>query len=245
MWCPARGEEERGAVVKISNTNILGLAVGLAAAVATVASAGPLVTFTYTNLSGQYAYNGAILDTGQFHASAVSTPVLQTDGSVSLVPGPGAGTAVFNPGFTARTVASFDIDISFFGRVGNMASGNGSFTSKDVFGNVLTGQLAGDWVMFGGAVFFNGAIRNAVFIPNPLVGPLFTGETGSFNMLPPMAAQPLDGSIVQIFLADPPNAYMDHDFRQISTGVAGQLIPTPASMALMGLGGLVATRRRR
>jgi len=216
----------------------------MAMGLTSLASAGPLVTFTYTNLAGQYAYNVGN-DTGVFHASAVSNGALQTDGSVSLVPGLGAGTAVFDPGFTSRTFASFDIDINFFARVGNMASGNGSFTAKDVFGNVLTGQLAGDWVMFGGAVFFNGAIRNAVLIPQGTAPMAFTGEHGSWGMGVPMALQPLDGSIVQIHLSEPVNSNMNADFREISVGVAGQLIPTPASMALMGFGGLIAARRRR
>ncbi|MBS0188606.1 MAG: PEP-CTERM sorting domain-containing protein [Planctomycetes bacterium] len=231
--------------MKTLNKTKLAVAAGMAMGLASFASAGPLVTFTYTNLSGQYAYN-AVGDTGQFKATAVSAGALQTDGSVSLVTGPGAGTAVFNPGFTSRTIADFQIDISFFGRVGNMASGNGSFMAKDIFGNTLTGQLAGDWVMFGGAVFFNGAIRGAVFTPTPYAVLPFTGENQTqFGMGGPMAVQPLDGSIVQIFLATPPNSQMDNDFRLVSTGVAGQLVPTPASMALMGLGGLIAARRRR
>lgn len=223
----------------------LALAAGLAASVTGAALAGPMVTFTYTNLAGQYAYNAGP-DTGQFRAVATTNKQLQTDGSVSLVPGVGSGTAVFNPGFTSRTIADFQIDISFFNRVGNQASGNGSFMAKDTLGNVLSGELAGDWVMFGGAVFFNGAIRGAVFTPNPLAALPFTGENGtSFGMGAPIAVQPLDGSIVQIFLATPANSMMDADFREVSTGVAGQLIPTPASAALLALGGVVAARRRR
>ena len=229
--------------MKTLNTTKMAVAAGMAMGLASLATAGPLVTFTYTNLSGRYAYN-AIGDTGQFNASAVSNGALQTDGSVSLVPNPGAGTAVFNAGFTSRTIASFDIDISFFNRVGNMASGNGSFTARDVNGNTLVGQLAGDWVMFGGAVFFNGAIRGAMLY-SYAGNPIFTGETGSWNMGAPMALQPLDGSIVQIHLSEPVNSNMNADFREISVGVAGQLVPTPASMALIGLGGLIATRRRR
>lgn len=222
------------------------MAMVLAAGIAGTTLAGPMVTFTYTNLAGQYSYNGPGPDTGQFRAVATATQNLQSDGSVSLVPGPGAGTAVFNPGFSSRTIADFQIDISFFNRVGNMASGNGSFIARDIVGNTLSGQLAGDWVMFGGAVFFNGAIRAAVFTPNPLAVLPFTGESGtSFGMGAPIAVQPLDGSIVQIFLATPANSMMDADFREVSTGVAGQLIPTPASAALMAFGGLVAARRRR
>lgn len=233
-------------MVNTRNKMAMVLAAGFAASIVGTALAGPMVTFTYTNLAGQFSYDGPGPDTGQFRAVATATKELQTDGSVSLVPGPGAGTAVFNPGFVSRTIADFQIDISFFNRVGNMASGNGSFIARDIVGNTLSGVLAGDWVMFGGAVFFNGAIRGAVFTPNPLAVLPFTGESAtSFGMGGPIAVQPLDGSIVQIFLATPPNSNMDQDFREVSTGVAGQLIPTPASAALLGLGGLIAARRRR
>lgn len=223
----------------------LACAAGLAASVAGAAIAGPMVTFTYTNLAGRYAYNVGN-DTGKFSAVATATNALQSDGSVSLVPGAGAATAVFNPGFVSRTIADFQIDISFFNRVGNQASGNGYFIAKDTVGNTLSGELAGDWIMFGGAVFFNGAIRGATFTPSPVALLPFTGESGtSFGMGAPIAVQPLDGSIVQIFLATPANSMMDADFREVSTGVAGQLIPTPGSAALLALGGLVAARRRR
>lgn len=233
-------------MVNTRNKMAMLIAAGMAASVVGTALAGPMVTFTYTNLAGQYQYDGPGPDTGSFRAVATATNQLQTDGSVSLVPGGGAGTAVFNPGFSARTIADFEINISFFNRVGNMASGGGFFKATDIFGNTLSGKLEGDWILFGGAVFFNGAIRGATFSPIPTALIPFTGENStSFGMAGPIAVQPLDGSIVQIFLATPPNSNMDQDFREVSTGVAGQLIPTPASAALLALGGLVAARRRR
>ena len=66
------------------NTKIkMALAAGLAAGVAGLASAGPVITFTYTNLAGRYIYD-LNTDTGNFHANATATQQLQTDGSVSL-----------------------------------------------------------------------------------------------------------------------------------------------------------------
>lgn len=198
------------------------------------AVAGPLVTFTYTNLSGSY-------NTGSttFSASAVNNQSLSTDGSVTRVSGPGAGTAVFNPGF-AGGIANFTLSLSVFNKnnIFGTAQGSGTFTITDYSGSSLSGTLTGDWINFGGATFFNGAISNSSFS-----GPTFVGNLGSFFTNVP--GQPLDGSLVQLFLDAPGAGFFDNSFSDVSTGVAGQLIPTPATLALVGLGGLVAGRRRR
>ncbi len=210
------------------------------AVIAGAASAGPLVTFTYTNLSGGYTDNGN--NTGLFTAVAANNAVLRTDGSVTRVNGPGAGTAVFNPGFLGGSAADFRIDLSVFAKnnIFGTASGAGHFTAWDRLGNRLDGDLSGDWINFGGATFFNGAISNSVF--TPLFGGAFVGDTGFFASNVP--GQPLDGSLVQLFL-DAPGGFFNGDFREVSTGVAGQLVPSASSLALMGLGGLIAGRRRR
>lgn len=205
------------------------------------AVAGPLVTFTYTNLNGIYNDNGN--GTGNFAALAVNAGGLRTDGSVSRVVGPGAGTAVFNPGFFGGSAADFVLNLSVFNK-NNMlgtAQGVGHFTITDTLGNRLEGDLSGDWINFGGATFFNGAISNSFFVP--VANGLFVGNSGSFATNVP--GQPLDGSLVQLFLDAPGAGFFDSSFREISTGVAGQLVPTPASLALIGLGGLIAGRRRR
>ncbi len=204
------------------------------------AVAGPLVTFTYTNLNGVYADNGN--NTGNFAALAVNAGGLRTDGSVSRVVGAGAGTSVFDPGFFGGSAANFVLNLSVFNKNNGLgiAQGAGHFTITDTIGNRLEGDLTGDWINFGGATFFNGAITNSVFVP--VTSGLFVGNSGFFASNVP--GQPLDGSLVQLFL-DAPGGFFDSSFSQVSTGVAGQLVPTPASMALLGLGGLIAGRRRR
>lgn len=203
------------------------------------AVAGPLVTFTFTNLDGVYADNGN--GTGAFSAVAANAGALQSDGSVTRVIGPGAGTAVFNPGFVGSG-ANFVLTLSVFNKnnIFGTAQGAGHFTITDTLGNKLDGDLVGDWINFGGATFFNGAIANSFF--TPVLAGSFIGNTGGFAMDVP--GQPLDGSLVQLFL-DGPNGFFNNSFAGVSTGVAGQLVPTPASMALLGLGGLIASRRRR
>lgn len=204
------------------------------------AVAGPLVTFTYTNLNGLYADNGN--GTGNFSALAVNAGGLRTDGSVSRLVGPGAGTAVFNPGFFGGSNADFVLNLSVFNKnnVFGTAQGAGHFTITDTLGNRLEGDLSGDWINFGGATFFNGAISNSFFVP--VLAGAFVGNSGFFATDVP--GQPLDGSLVQLFL-DSPGGFFNNSFNGVSTGVAGQLVPTPASIALLGLGGLIAGRRRR
>lgn len=211
------------------------------AAIAGTASAAPLVTFTYTNLSGSYVDNGN--STGNFTARAVNNNILRTDGSVTRVSGPGAGTAVFDPGFYGFSNADFVLNLSVFAKnnMFGIASGAGHFTITDTQGNKLDGDLTGDWINFGGATFFNGAISNSVF--TPILSGSFVGNSGFFASNVP--GQPLDGSLVQLFLDAPGAGFFDSSFTDTSTGVAGQLVPSASSLALMGLGGLIAGRRRR
>lgn len=208
--------------------------------VAGAAVASPLVTFTYTNLNGSYAHNG-MTNTGTFTAVASNSGGLVSDGSVSRIPGPGAGTAVFQPGFVGTGFANFSLTLSVFNKnIGlGTAQGSGSFTATSVNGSVLSGTLIGDWINFGGATFFNGAIYGASFS-----GPTtFAGTSGSFATNVP--GQPLDGSLVQLFFDPVGVPFFNQSFTGASTGVAGQLVPTPASAALIALGGLIAARRRR
>lgn len=211
------------------------------AVVAGTASAAPLVTFTYTNLGGSYVDNGD--GTGNFMARAVNNNTLRTDGSVTRVSGPGAGTAVFDPGFFGFSNADFVLNLSVFAKnnMFGIASGAGHFTITDTLGNKLDGDLTGDWINFGGATFFNGAITNSVF--TPILSGSFVGNSGFFASNVP--GQPLDGSLVQLFLDAPGAGFFDSSFADVSTGVAGQLVPSASSLALMGLGGLIAGRRRR
>ena len=223
-------------------TGALALVVAAGSAVA-----DPIITFGYTDLAGSYA--AATNTMGTFNANAVAQPGpggLRSDGNVTRLigPGPALGTANFGPGFVnGPSAADFTLSISVLKAAANstFAVGGGSFTMTDTNGDTIGGLVSGTWVTFGGATFFNGLL-SGVTVGDVSNDGQFNGNIGSFGLgdLPAV----MEGALVQIFL-NPPNGFFNANFDNIDTGISGQLIPTPGSLALLGLGGLVAARRRR
>lgn len=211
-----------------------GLAIVAAAFAAGTVNADVVASFTYDDLSGNY--DGA----GNFQARAVDIAgVLQTSGDTSnLVT---SQTALFAPGFVSRSAANavINISVSNFGWNGpNTALGGGSFTFTDVTGATASGTITGDWSSPGaGILFFNGALSGVTFS-----GPTFIGEIGAWGTNIP-GGPPYDGAIVQLTFSG--SGFFDNAFSDRATGSTLQLIPTPGALALLGLGGLAAARRRR
>lgn len=211
-----------------------GLAIVAAAFAAGTVNADVVASFTYDDLSG--SYNGG----GAFQARAVDIPgFLQSSGDTSnLVT---SQNAVFAPGFVSRSPANAVINISVgaFGWNGpNTALGNGNFTFTDVNGVSVSGNIAGDWSSPGaGILFFNGALSGVAFS-----GPVWTGEFGAWGTNIP-GGPPYDGAIVQLTFSG--SGFFNGAFDNRATGSTLQLVPAPGALALLGLGGLAAARRRR
>ena len=154
------------------------------------------------------------------------------------------GTAVFDPGFVGTGAADFSFDIDVLVTGVGMADGTGTFTIIDVHGESLTGDIDGSFSQLGGgSIGFLGTLSGVAF--NDVSGDgTFDGPTsGSFGTDLP-GGGPFDGAVVQLFLDDT-GGFFDSDFSGISTQVSGLIVPAPASLALLGLGGLAAARRRR
>ncbi|UYV13165.1 MAG: PEP-CTERM sorting domain-containing protein [Phycisphaera sp.] len=204
------------------------------AATAAVANAQAILTFGFTEVDGSFtASDGSFL--GSSNAS--------TSGDVTRLSAPG-GTAVFEPGFAGVGASDFSFDIDVMITGAGTADGSGTFTITDVQGETLSGDLDGDFIELApGVIAFNGLLSGVQF--NDLSGDgTFDGPTaGSFSTDLPGTA-PYDGALVQLFL-DGSGGFFDADFTGISTQVSGVVIPAPASLALLGLGGLAAARRRR
>ncbi|MFI4882652.1 MAG: PEP-CTERM sorting domain-containing protein [Phycisphaerales bacterium JB064] len=204
------------------------------AATAAVANAQAILTFGFTDVSGSFTASD-----GSFAGSSDAA----TSGDVTRLASPG-GTAVYEPGFvgTGASDFSFDIDVMITGA--STADGSGTFTIVDVHGETLSGNLDGEFTqLMGGAIAFEGTLSNVMF--NDVSGDgTFDGPTvGSFGTDLP-GTGPYTGALVQLFI-DGSGGFFDSDFTGISTQVSGAVVPAPASLALLGLGGLAAARRRR
>lgn len=228
----------------MSGKNIIVAAALVAAAgTASVANADAILSFTYNNLSGAFTGSAGV---GQFTASAVNVSPLRSSASFSRNLAP-ADSAFFRAGFVSQPgVASFSISISVFNRVGNLASGGGTFIATDYDGDTIRGSVNGNWQFSASGTFFNG--ENAVynFVRGQGNGQ-FDGDFGSSFLtsdLEPLGGLP--GFLNQLFIAPSSSGFFETAFANIATTVTGQvLVPGPAALSMLGLAGIVAGRRRR
>lgn len=216
---------------------ILGLTAALGQA-----SAEVILTFGFTDLSGSFERE-AIPGSGQFRAQAVDSGLLRTAGDVSRL-GAGAGTANFDDGFVSRSdFANVVIDISVFNNNGTTAQGSGTFRVTDDDGDTLTGTISGTWVRGNGSTFFNGDLSNVALADNESSDGFFNGTDGGVFGLNLPGSAPYEGAFVQLFISNP--GFFSRTFRGISVQVGAEIVPSPGTLALAGLGGVFALNRRR
>lgn len=204
---------------------------GLAAS-ATFANAQTILTFGFTDVDGSFRVSDGVFE---------GRSVAGTSGDVSRLAAPG-GTAQFNPGFAGGTADfSFDIDVMLTATPG-IADGTGSFTIIDAQGESLVGDINGTFNQLGSFIVFQGLLSGVQF--NDVSGDgTFDGPSGgSFGTDLP-GTPPFEGAFVELFISR--GGFFDRDFSGVSTQVIGEIVPAPASLALLGLGGLAAARRRR
>jgi hypothetical protein len=209
--------------------------VGIVGCAASTASAAPILSFGYTDVSGSF-------DTGTsvFEAVAVDDGALATAGDVTRLAAPG-GTANFDAGFVSASAfadVSLSMDITAITATDAAATGHMMVTDND--GDAIHMDVSGSFTNGGsGFYFFTGLLSNV-----NLVGAEFNGtDGGAFDMDLPGDA-PYNGALVQLFL-DTNGGFFTQDFDGISVQLDGEILPTPGSVALLGLAGLVTTRRRR
>lgn len=217
---------------------LMGGLVGLAASVASA----DIASFGFTDLNG--SFNS---DTMQFSAVAFTGGEGSTAGDVTRFAEGGGATANFDSGFAGGgSLANVEINIIVSNVAGGMADGNGTFVITDADGDQIRGDLAGMW--FAGAMgftFMNGITSDVIFTRADFGDGAFEGTSGgSFDT--DSLAETYFGAL-SILLRTPDAAgFFDGDFNEVSTQADGLIVPTPASIALAGLGfGLAGTRRRR
>jgi len=197
---------------------------------AAAASGQVALSMSFENLESSFDADTSVLATSS---------VGESTGSVTRrVSGPtqaafGAGDADF----------SLELTISNIG--GTTADGNGSFTVTDLDGDTFTGDVAGtfNFVPTGpgarGVLFFGGTVDGASFTSDDGT---FDGTVGSFDTDFP-GNDIFSGALQRLELSAP--NFFERSFSGGVAEVDGQFVPAPASLALLGLGGLAATRRRR
>ncbi len=202
-------------------------AAGLAAGTAS----GQLISFTYSDLDGSFDSGS-----GTYMAEVSSN----TSGDVSRLDS-NPGTAEFDTGTFPHASADFIISMAVTNITASTADGNGTLTILDADGDSLTADVDGVFRLVFGSIFFEGQLSNA-FFGNESGDNTFDGATmGSFDN--PIPAGPYNGSVVELFFD--PGSFFAADFSNQETLVNGLLIPTPGAAAVLGLGGLMAARRRR
>ncbi len=224
------------------SVNILAAA-AVAVAGSSIASAGVILTYGFTDLDGSYLMNDPQNPSlgGSFSANAGANSA----GDVTRLAAPG-GTTNFDDGFSDRNqFADVAINISVFNRVGMMAQGSGTFTITDADGDQLVGDITGTWIGGSLGVYFNGDLSNVQFVNVSTRDDTFDGvDGGSFGTDLP-GTPPFIGAYVQLFLRTGGIGFFGREFEDISVQSSGEIVPGAGSLAMLGLAGLTAGARRR
>ncbi len=229
-------------------------AAALCAAAPSAFALDVIAEFQYQNLAAQYVSSSAT--TGTFSALAVANPGgLQSEGRVSRNVAT-EGTAGFEPGFvTANPTAGFSITLSVNKTGVGVGTGSGSFVITDADGDTVTGNVSdGAWNLNNTGfpfIAFQGTLSDVYFNDNGIADGIFNGTdiplfSDNFAMGGFPAAAPYTGALV--VLSFDINTFFSTDFSyadDIGAQVSGDIVPAPGALALLGLGGLVAGRRRR
>lgn len=220
------------------NRSLTAVALAVAAGGVATANADVVLTLTYHDLNGSYTQSSP--GVGAFTAVAAGS---EAAGEVSRVD-TNPGNASFEVGFEVDTnPADFQLSLSVNVISAGVATGAGSMILTDANGDTIAANLSGAWIYdsVNGFIFFNGAVSNVVVTDNGTMDDLFDGtQFGSFQL---SGMDLTDGALTQIVFGA--GSFFTTDFANAATGVTAQIVPAPGALALLGLGGLVAGRRRR
>jgi|TARA_R110002072_G_scaffold180602_1_gene336605 hypothetical protein len=215
-----------------------------AAAFATFAGAAHAdlaATFGFTDMGANWDSSTSVLTIAADESGAISTSGDITNYLGDAFP----TTALFNSGFAD---GSSSADSSFVMELSNItattADASGSFTITDINGDTLSGTYTGQWTNQFGFGFFDGEISAASYNDVESGNNVFEGTAGQTFEVPTID---LNGAL-SVLLQMPEWFSADNgNFEARTTQLDGILatVPTPGSLALVGLGGLMTARRRR
>ena len=215
-----------------------------AAALSTLAGAAHAdlaATFGYTDMGANWNQGASQLTVG---ASATNT--LNTSGDITNYLGAGfPTTALFNSGFADGSTSAdsqFTMDLSNI--TATTADASGTFMITDINGDTLSGTYVGTWTNQFGFGFFDGEITEASYNATESGNSVFEGNAGQTYAVPSDA---LTGGLSMLLQMPEWFDSNNGNFNARTTQLDGILVnvPTPGSLALLGLGGLMTSRRRR
>ncbi|QYU66874.1 hypothetical protein J4558_18185 [Leptolyngbya sp. 15MV] len=217
-------------------------AVALAVSAGTASAQTTVLSWAFSDLDGTYVGNAAT--GGTFTASWNPTIGTGSSGDITRL-APSVDTALFAQGSASNITFSLTVGVPDL--VNGTATGWGSFefdNGSPATGNRLSGSINGTFTRLTSGpatgVVFTGTVTGVSFLnSNPLAG-----TTGSFSSDFSQFG-PLSGFGILLTIPSLTSNFFESSFGPVSTQANGQLIPSPGSMALLGLGGLLIARRRR
>jgi len=224
---------------KVSNTLLLILS-GSAITVGGTAQAAdvPVASFSYNSTTGSYTQSSAT--TGVFNAAAVSDGTLTTAGDFNRLL-PAFQNAAFPAGFVNdANFADIQLTVNVTVTSAVTALGVGQLTITDIDGDQFTTGLSGIWIRTQVGVNFNASMVNPTFIDNGAQDGTFNGYAGGWSTN--FNTANLTGASVSLVLST--SGFFNTNYVGRPTGISGQILPTPGTVALAMMGLAAASGRR-
>jgi hypothetical protein len=182
---------------------------------------------------------------GSMEAAFGGTIVADRDGSSLTVSGGSSITALANPGGPFLPAGPGNVDV--FGMVTNSFNGTANNRMYDVVLDLVSGSLSHGSAFSGNVAFIGGGGIFPFFRPDPL--PLVYFPVSNFSAS--AISLTSDGTVETLTIPIDTNLFATSDDRSYvltrltGTLVATSVVPAPAATALLGMAGLVMSRRRR
>ncbi len=211
-----------------SRNGVLGLLAALALGSGSV-QAADLMSFSFSDLLSQFDGTSTLMINDDDNSDGELTRLIPVVGDAFF----GPNSAAFNIGMTVSSITD------------TTATGAGTITFTDADGDIFSGDLTGEWLNITGSANFVGQIMN--FGPDSSGGDgIFEGTTGGSFDMDFGSAPPFAGNIITLVFGNwfTDGAGTTLAFDSPTTEAIGAIVPEPATLALLAIGGLIASRRR-